>query len=1158
MFNLSQIEEKVLKFWQQDKTFQKTLDKESPHGDYVFYDGPPFATGAPHYGHLVANLMKDIIPRYWTMKGYHVDRKWGWDCHGLPIENIVEKELNLDSKKDIEDLGIDKFNTTCRSKVLTYADDWRQTIDRLGRWVDMDDDYKTMDLDYMESIWWVFKELWDKGLIYEGHKSMHICPRCETTLSQSEVSQGYQDVKDLSVIAKFELVDQPKTFILAWTTTPWTLPGNVALAVGEDIGYLQVKIEDSIYILAKATSEDILADKKYKVIRELKGKDLVGKKYQPLFPYYNNDKTENITNGFKVYHADFVTIEDGTGVVHIAPAFGEDDMELGKKYNLPFIQHVGMNGRFKDEVVDFKGLEVKPKQDTQQTDVAIIKYLASHDLLFAKQKYEHSYPHCWRCDTPLLNYSTSSWFVNVLKIKEEAINLAEKINWTPVHIKQGRFGKWLEGARDWSISRQRFWGSAMPIWVCDKCGTQKVIGSKDELRQNINQPITKLIFVRHGESEKNVNGIYSSAVDKHPLTQQGEIQAEDYKKFLADENIDIIYSSEVLRARQTADIINKFLKKDKVIINSDFNEDHWGNWEEAKLVELLKNNKEYKTYHDFIDNFDERYLDFKSGGAESFNDVKQRVYNSLKKIVKNNEGKTILIVAHQSTTVAFWSVIKKFTAKQTLQLFKNKKTHLGSPPMEMYVSLDGSGDLQELDLHKHIVDKIHFKCEKCDGTMHRIPDVLDCWFESGSMPYAQLHYPFENKEKFEDNFPAEFIGEGVDQTRAWFYYLHILATGLKHKPAFKHVIANGIVLAEDGKKMSKKLKNYPDPAIIFDKYGADPLRYYLAASQVMRAEDLNFSEKDLTEQTRFFNILFNVLSFYQMFAGKIEVQTDNDIELENILDKWIIARLELLKKNITKKMDSYELNAIREIPDFIDNLSTWYVRRSRDRFKGEDVKDKLLALRTLYKVLLELSKIMAPFMPFTADYLYQTLRQKKQSVHLETWPTVNAELLDQRVLDYMSITRKVVELGLAKRAEEGIKVRQPLGELKIKNQELAQEYLALVKDELNVKEIKQIKGDGDLTVELNTEITTELKQEGLFREIVRAINQLRKKMDLTIADKIIVEYNTSDELLKEVFKKYNTELKRNILAEEIKFIDAKFNETKINDIVIGIKITVKK
>ncbi len=979
MFNLPQIEKEILDFWEQDKTFQKTLDKESPHGDYVFYDGPPFATGLPHYGHIVASLMKDIVPRYWTMKGYHVERKWGWDCHGLPIENIVEKELKLENKKDIEQLGIAKFNHTCQSKVLTYAEEWRKTIYRLGRWVDMDNDYKTMDLDFMESVWWVFKELWDKGLIYEGYKSMHICPRCETTLSQSEVSQGYKDIKDLSVIAKFELLNEPNTFILAWTTTPWTLPGNVALAVGEDIDYIEVEIESGNipmhsfkvsdghnlaetatkvgaeserYILAKANAKNILKDKKYKIIKKLKGKNLVGKKYKPLFPYYNNSQTKNINHGFKIYAADFVTVEDGTGVVHIAPAFGEDDMKLGQQYNLPFIQHVNMDGRFKDEVKDFKGLEVKPKDNTQQTDVAIIKYLAQHNLLFTKEKYEHSYPHCWRCDTPLLNYATSSLFVDVLKIKERALELAKEIDWTPQHIKSGRFGKWLEGARDWSISRQRFWGSVIPIWQCNKCQQRMVFGSKVKLEKISGQKIN--------------------------------------------------------------------------------------------------------------------------------------------------------------------------------------------------------------DLHKHVVDKIEFKCPTCGGVMHRVPDVLDCWFESGSMPYAQLHYPFDNKKKFEDNFPAEFIGEGVDQTRAWFYYLHILATALKNKPAFKHVIANGIVLAEDGKKMSKKLQNYPDPAVIFDKYGADRLRYYLAASPVMRAEDLNFNEKDLVEQTRFFNVLFNVLSFYQLFAEKIEVQAFQSEDSKHILDKWILARLQLLKRQITQKMDNYNLNVVREIPNFVNDLSTWYVRRSRDRFKSDDIHDKITALRTLHFVLLELSKVMAPFLPFTAEYLYRQLAVDNSfSVHLENWPLVDKEYINQSIIDYMHNTRKVVELGLAKRAEAGIKVRQPLNELKIKNCQLDQVYVDLIKDELNVKKIKQTKGTGELAVELDTKLTDELKQEGLFRELVRAINQQRKKMDLTIRDKVIIEYNTQDKNLQELFKKYKTGLKKSVLAERIQPTQRILKQLKVNDSIIGFNLIKK-
>ncbi|MBU0671213.1 class I tRNA ligase family protein, partial [Patescibacteria group bacterium] len=484
-------EEETLKFWEDNKIFEKSVDKEAPNGDYVFYDGPPFATGTPHYGHIVASLMKDAVPRFWTMNGYRVERKWGWDCHGLPIENIVEQEMDIHSKKDIEEkIGIEKFNDSCHSKVLMYADEWKKFIPRMGRWVDMEQAYLTMEPNYMESIWWVFKQLWEKDLIYEGYKSMHICPRCETTLSQSEVTQGYKDIKDLSVVVTLPLLDAPDTAILAWTTTPWTLPGNLALALGADVDYIKVKInkfdknkdlEGKMVILAKDPAEKVLEDIEYEVIEELKGKDLKGKAYEPLFPYFATD--ENKEKGFHVYNADFVDTEEGTGVVHIAPAFGEDDLKFGKEHDLPWVQHVDMSGHFIPEVKDFAGQSVKPKDDVQTTDVEIIKWLAKNGRLFTKEKYNHSYPHCWRCDSPLLNFSTSSWFVAVTKIKPEMIKLVKEINWVPEHIKEGRFGKWLEGAQDWSISRQRFWGSVMPIWKCDECDEMKVFGSREELEK---------------------------------------------------------------------------------------------------------------------------------------------------------------------------------------------------------------------------------------------------------------------------------------------------------------------------------------------------------------------------------------------------------------------------------------------------------------------------------------------------------------------------------------------------------------------------------------------------------------------------------------------------------------------------------------------------
>ncbi len=961
-----EMEERVLDFWDKAKIFEKSIDNpanpltKGDKKDYIFYDGPPFATGTPHYGHIVASTMKDVVPRYWTMRGYRVERKWGWDCHGLPIENIAEKELGIKNKKEIEELGVEKFNEICRSKVLGYVEDWKKVIRRLGRWADMENAYKTMDLDFMESVWWVFKQLWDKGLIYEGYRSMYICPRCETTLSQQEIAEGYKMVKDLSATVKFELIDDPGTYVLAWTTTPWTLIGNVALAVGESIKYqvLSIKGSKEKYAIAKDRLE-ILKDE-YEIIKEIKGKDLVGKKYKPLFDYYVDKGLPNEENGWKIYAADFVTTEEGTGVVHIAPAFGEDDMNLGKEHNLPFIQHVSMDGKIKAEAKIFAGLNVKPSEDTQKTDVEIIKYLAHQGLLFSKEKYEHSYPHCWRCETPLINYATTSWFVAVTKVKDRALELAQKINWSPEHIKAGRFGNWLEGARDWSISRQRFWASVMPIWRCG-CGETKVFGSVAELEKVSGEKIT--------------------------------------------------------------------------------------------------------------------------------------------------------------------------------------------------------------DLHKHIVDKIVLKCEKCSGEMKRVPDVLDTWFDSGSMPYAQTHYPFANKEKFEANFPAEFIAEGVDQTRAWFYYLHVIATAIKNDRAYNNVIVNGIVLAEDGKKMSKRLNNYPDPAEIFSKYGADAMRYYLISSPVMAAENLNFAEDGVKESLRkVIMILWNVYSFYAMYASTGEAKASaacSSPECENILDKWILARLNVLLKDVTVAMNEYNLpRASRPIESFINDFSTWYLRRSRDRFKGENEADRQLALGVTRYVLLELSKVMAPFTPFMAETLWQKVtgydfKDENKSVHLTAWVEYDdpMEAEDVKILKQMEEVRKIVELGLAARDVAGVKVRQTLNELRITNYELSDEYKNLVMDELNVKNVISNKGKGEIKVELDTVLTEDLKLEGLKREIVRTVNNLRKQAGLTIKDKIVLSWQSDSQLVKNVFAQMGEELKKDTLSEEI-VEGGEENEVKING--EAVKLGIKK
>lgn len=945
------LEAQVRDFWKSNGIFERSLQKNSSKGEYVFYDGPPFATGTPHYGHIVASLMKDVVPRFWTMNGFKVERKWGWDCHGLPIENLVEKELGITNKRQIIEMGVDTFNEACRSKVLSYVDDWKDMVYRLGRFVDMENDYKTLDPSFMESVWWVFKQLYDKGLVYEGYRSMYICPRCETTLSQSEVSEGYKDIKDLSVVAKFELVDEPGTFLVAWTTTPWTLPGNVALAVNPKMEYIKVDTGTEKIIISK--SEHDRKNAETKIIATLKGSDLVGKAYKPLFDYYATDETlENKVNGWKVYPADFVIAEEGTGIVHIAPAFGEDDMALGKEKNLPFVQHVGMDGIMKEQVKDFAGLHVKPIEDVTATDVAIIKYLAAHGLLFAKEKYEHSYPHCWRCDTPLINYATSSWFVAVSKFKDTMLKTAQDINWSPDYIKEGRFGNWLEGARDWSISRQRFWASVIPLWRCDDCRAIKVFGSIKELEEASGQSVT--------------------------------------------------------------------------------------------------------------------------------------------------------------------------------------------------------------DLHKHIVDKIELKCE-CGKMMKRIPDVLDTWFDSGSMPYAQMHYPFENKERFEKNFPAEFIAEGIDQTRCWFYYMHLLATALENKPAFKNVIVNGIVLAEDGKKMSKKLNNYPDPNIVFDTYGADALRAFLLSAPVMQAENMNFSEKGVEESLRKnVMLIWNVFSFYSMYQADEKASSAS----ENILDKWIIAKLNQLIATVTKAMHEYNLpRGMRAITEFIDEFSTWYLRRSRDRFKTEG-EDKQRALETMKYVFIELSKVMAPFMPFTAEGLWQKVSgfsflKEDASVHLETWPM--AMDVDAQIIKDMELVRRIVEMGLAARDAEKIKIRQPLQKITVhlhqgSGGQVPDDFISLIQDELNIKEVLFTDADEE-KVQLDIVLTPELEREGLKREIVRLVNGLRKNNGLTIQDRIVLSWSSDDELVIKTLEEYGDDIKTDVLATEIKMEKAGgMAESKINNKIINLII----
>ncbi len=924
-FNFPEEEKKILEFWNDKQIFQKSLEKTKGAKPFVFYDGPPFATGKPHYGHLLQSVIKDAIPRYKTMRGFYVERQWGWDCHGLPIENIVEKELGTKSKKDIVAMGVKKFNDLCRQRIFTFICEWEKVIPRFGRWADMEHPYRTMDFEYMQGEWWAFKQLYDKGLIYEDYRSMHICPRCETTLSQGEVADGYKDIKDLSVTVKFELLKEPGTYFLAWTTTPWTLPGNVALAVGEDIEYAKVKSENSYFILAKNRVADVMGEKPYQIIEVWPGKKLVGLEYKPLFNYYAGDeKLENRQNGWKVYVADFITDQEGTGIAHEAPTFGADDWSLLKKVNLPFVQHIKMDGTMKPEVKDFAGMDLKPRaknkpEEIREADLAVVKFLEEKGLVFSHEKYEHPYPHCWRCDTALLNYATSSWFVAVEKIKPKLLKTAKKINWSPEHIKEGRFGQWLAGARDWSISRQRFWADTIPVWRCEQCKAQQVFASAEELQ-----------------------------------------------------------------------------KASGVLIN---------------------------------------------------------------------------------------------------------------------------------DLHKDVVDEVTFTCS-CGGQMRRIADVLDTWFDSGSVPFATKR-----------PMPADFIGEAQDQTRAWFYYMHVLAGALFNKEAFKNCIVTGIIVGEDGKKLSKKLQNYPDPMVMMEKYGADALRFYILSSPVVQSENLLFLEKGVDEVVKKnLGRLQNVLVFYELYQDG----TSASDKSKHVLDRWILVRLEELFQQSTEGYESYQLyEATRPLTDFIDDLSVWYLRRSRERFK-EEGQDKKNALATLRYVLYQLSLIMAPAMPFFAEYLFAAVREitDQESVHLEQWPNIKGHD-DSDLKTAMNEARNIVSAALAQRTLKGIKVRQPLASLKVKGKKvkgkkvkgLQDELLDIIKDEVNVKEIIFDEAMEHL-VELDLEITPELKEEGMVREVVRALQDMRKEQGLKPEDKMLV-WLMAPATLQNLFEKNKEVLAKEVGANEI-------------------------
>ncbi|MBI4225012.1 MAG: class I tRNA ligase family protein [Candidatus Sungbacteria bacterium] len=1137
-------EEEILKFWEEHKIFEKSMAARKRGKSFVFYDGPPFATGLPHYGHILASVIKDAIPRFETMRGKYVERTWGWDCHGLPLENLVEQELNLKTKKDIEEYGIGKFNQYAKDSVLRYASDWKKIIPRIGRWVDMEDDYRTMDWKYSETVWWMFKNLYDQGLIYEGYKSMHICPRCETTLANFEVSQGYKDIKDLSVYVKFKLKPgqsigylgtvPENCFILAWTTTPWTLPGNVALAVGVDIngdGDIEYEMwkRNGEYFIVALNRREAIGVEGTREITPIPGKDLVGLEYEPFFDYYSSDpKLKNRENGWKIYPADFVTTDEGTGVVHFAPAFGEEDMEMGKKFDLPFVQHVAMNGTFKPEVKDFAGLPVKPKGEHQATDKKIISLLESRNVLFAKKEITHSYPHCWRCDTPLLNYAASSWFVDVTKIKKDLVANNKKVSWVPEHIKEGRFGKWLEGARDWAISRSRYWGAPLPVWKCKKCGKAEVIGSLEELDKKQGGAKNTYLIMRHGEALSNVKNATAVRNGKYPLTLKGTAQVEKTAKLLKKEKIDLVVSSPVMRAAQTADIVAKALGIKTVDVDERLEEIRIGVFE----------GKPGKEYQNFFGSFADRFT-MRPPGGETWSDLRARMLDAVADLEKKYSGKKILIVSHEAALWMLTAGAEGLTIEEAGALGDKLSTgflKLAEARKLTYRQLPRNHE-GETDMHRPYIDAVKFPCA-CGGEMQRVLEVFDCWFESGAMPYGQQHYPFENQKQFDPlkrvGFPADFIAEGLDQTRGWFYSLLVLSTALFRQSAYRNVIVNGTILAEDGQKMSKRLRNYPDPMEVVQKYGADAMRLYLLSSPVVYGEDLNFSLKDLDEVYKKYSlIVLNTLNFLLLYRGNKKAKTSGGAVSKHVLDQWIVSRLNGTASEVTEALERYEISrATRPLLEFVQDLSLWYVRRSRDRMKF-DSPDGRAALATLEAVLIDLSRLTAPFTPFLSEMIWRDLGAKeKKSVHLSDWPKADKRLVKKDLEKDMEAVRKIVSEALKLRADAGIKVRQPLAKLQIPNDKLQKGLLELIRDEVNVKEISFPGRTGGKEMALDTVLTQELREEGMVRELVRNIQEMRRDMGLKPKDVIRCQF-IGDATIEAAVSRLQKQLQKDVNAKTI-------------------------